>query len=170
VQRFINLLRKVADGVAGAMLATLFVVFIIQIAARYVFNLPVGWTQEVQATLWLWLVLWGAAFCLRDEDQVKFDLLYHMAPTRWQRIFAGIAAVSIIVAIAGALPAAWDYVDFYYRKRSAVLQVRMKWVFIIYIVFSVGLIVRYTLGLIAILRNPEAPPSRPSLHPSEEAR
>lgn len=164
MQRLTRLLRNTADGVAAAMLATLFVVFIIQIAARYVFNLPVGWTQEVQATLWLWLVLWGAAFCLRDEDHVKFDLLYHMAPTRWQRIFAGLAAVSIIVAVAGALPAAWDYVDFYKIKRSAVLQVRMKWVFIIYIVFSVGLIVRYTIGFIAILRDPGAPPSRPSQH------
>ncbi|PKQ05195.1 MAG: C4-dicarboxylate ABC transporter permease [Alphaproteobacteria bacterium HGW-Alphaproteobacteria-11] len=167
MQRLRSLLRNTADGVAAAMLATLFVVFIVQIAARYLFNLPVGWTQEVQATLWLWLVLWGAAFCLRDEDQVKFDLLYQMAPTRWQRIFAGVAAVSIIVAVAGALPAAWDYVDFYYRKRSAVLQVRMKWVFIIYIVFSVGLIARYVFGLIAILRDPGAPPSRLLLHPEE---
>lgn len=167
MRRLISALRNIADGVAAAMLATLFAVFIVQIAARYIFNLPVGWTQEVQATLWLWLVLWGAAFCLRDEDHVKFDLLYQMAPTRWQRIFAGLAAVAIIVAVAGALPAAWDYVDFYWRKRSAVLQVRMKWVFIIYIAFSIGLVLRYVLGLIAILRDTGAPPTRPQLRPEE---
>ncbi|MDP2061980.1 MAG: TRAP transporter small permease [Phaeovulum sp.] len=167
MQRFRSLLRNTADGVAAAMLATLFSVFIVQIAARYIFNLPVGWTQEVSATLWLWLVLWGAAFCLRDEDHVKFDLLYQAAPTRWQRIFAMLAAVSIIIAVAGALPAAWDYVDFYKIKRSAVLQVRMKWVFIIYILFSVGLVARYVIGLIAILRDPGAPPSRPLPIPQE---
>jgi TRAP-type C4-dicarboxylate transport system permease small subunit len=169
MQRFRSLLRNTADGVAAAMLATLFSVFIVQIAARYIFNLPVGWTQEVSATLWLWLVLWGAAFCLRDEDHVKFDLLYQAAPTRWQRLFAMLAAVSIIIAVAGALPAAWDYVDFYKIKRSAVLQVRMKWVFIIYILFSVGLVARYVIGLIAILRDPGAPPSRP-LHIPQEPR
>ena len=167
MQRLKSVLRNMADGVAAAMLAILFSAFIVQIAARYVFNFPVGWTQEVSATMWLWLVLWGAAFCLRDEEQVKFDLLYHMAATRWQRIFAALAALSIIIGVLYALPAVWDYVDFYKIKRSDVLQVRMKWVFIIYIIFSIGLIVRYALGLIAILRNPEAPPSRPLPTPVE---
>jgi TRAP-type C4-dicarboxylate transport system permease small subunit len=167
MQRLLSVLRNMADGVAAATLAILFSVFIVQIAARYVFNLPVGWTQEVSATMWLWLVLWGAAFCLRDEEQVKFDLLYHMASVRWQRAFAAIAAVAIIAGVAVALPAAWDYVDFYKIKRSAVLQVRMKWVFIIYMLFSVGLIARYAIGLVAILRDGNAPPGRPLPTPEE---
>ncbi|MDP3861050.1 MAG: TRAP transporter small permease subunit [Phaeovulum sp.] len=160
-------LHRFTEAVAVLLLAMIFVAFIVQITMRYIFNWPVGWTTEVSLAAWLWLVLWGAAFCLRDEDHVKFDLLYQAAPTRWQRLFAMLAAVSIIIAVAGALPAAWDYVDFYKIKRSAVLQVRMKWVFIIYILFSVGLVARYVIGLIAILRDPGAPPSRPLPIPQE---
>jgi TRAP-type C4-dicarboxylate transport system permease small subunit len=153
VQRILWGLRHGADGVAAAMLAAMFAVFIAQIAARYIFNLPVGWTVEVCLTLWLWLVLWGAAFCLSDSDQVKFDLLYQAAPAPLRRVFAAISAVAIVVGVAAALPASWDYVDFYKIKRSATLQVPLKWVFIIYILFSLGLILRYAWGLISILRD-----------------
>mgnify|MGYP006346654571 CR=1 FL=1 len=63
-------LRHAAEGVAAAMLVALFVVFLVQIAARYVFNVPMGWTVEVCLTLWLWIVFWGGAFCLRPADHI----------------------------------------------------------------------------------------------------
>jgi C4-dicarboxylate transporter DctQ subunit len=53
----------------------IFVAFIVQIALRYVFNWPVGWTTEVSLAAWLWLVLWGAAFVLRDDEEIRIDLL-----------------------------------------------------------------------------------------------
>jgi TRAP-type C4-dicarboxylate transport system permease small subunit len=53
------------------LLAVIFVAFIIQIVFRYAFNFPVGWTSELSVAAWLWLVLWGAAFVLRDEDEIR---------------------------------------------------------------------------------------------------
>lgn len=155
MQRILSGLRHGADAMAAAMLAAMFAVFIAQIAARYIFNLPVGWTVEVCLTLWLWLVLWGAAFCLSDRDHVKFDLVYQAASPRLRRIFAALSAAAIVAGLAIALPASWDYVDFYKIKRSATLRIPLKWVFIIYILFSVGLILRYAWGLVAILRDPD---------------
>lgn len=157
MRRFSRLLRVGADGVAAAMLAAMFVIFIAQIVARYLLNLPVGWTVELSLALWLWLVLWGAAFCLRDEDHVKFDLLYQMARPRLRRVLAAISALAIVIGVAAALPASWDYVDFYKIKKSATLRVPLNYVFIIYIVFSIALILRYALGLWTILRSRPAP-------------
>jgi TRAP-type C4-dicarboxylate transport system permease small subunit len=57
-------LRGVADALAAALLLALFATFVLQIAFRYLLNWPVGWTVEVCLTLWLWLVLLGAALCL----------------------------------------------------------------------------------------------------------
>ncbi len=155
--RFLTTLRQMADLVAASMLAALFATFIVQIAARYVFNFPVGWTVEVCLTLWLWLVLWGAAFCLSDRDHVKFDLLYLSAPPSVRRAFAAVSALAIVVALIAALPATWDYVDFYKIKRSATLRIPQKWIFIIYIAFCLALILRYAWGLIDILRGRPLP-------------
>ena len=46
-------LRRRAENIAVALLATIFVCFIIQIILRYVFNNPVGWTEEVSVLTWL---------------------------------------------------------------------------------------------------------------------
>ncbi|MDH3513071.1 MAG: TRAP transporter small permease, partial [Gammaproteobacteria bacterium] len=59
-------LRRRAENVAAALLATVFVTFILQIAFRYVFGWPVGWTLEVSTLAWMWLVLWGAAFVVTE--------------------------------------------------------------------------------------------------------
>lgn len=152
--RILQGLRHGADFVAAAMLAAMFAVFIVQIAARYVFNLPVGWTVEVCLTLWLWLVLWGSAFCLSDRDHVKFDVLALSAGPRVRRLLAGLSAAAIVIGLIAQLPAAWDYVDFYKIKRSATLRIPLKYIFVIYIFFCGALILRYGWGLVQILRDP----------------
>ena len=40
-------LSRLAEHVAAALMAVIFVAFMIQIVLRYFFNWPVGWTTEV---------------------------------------------------------------------------------------------------------------------------
>ena len=68
-------LRKRAENIAVALLSLMFACFIIQIFFRYVLNNPVGWTEEVIVTTWLWTVLWGAAFILGEAEEWKADLI-----------------------------------------------------------------------------------------------
>ena len=68
-------LRRRAENVAAAMLAVMFAAFVIQIVFRYFLNFPIGWTSELTVILWLWLVLWGAAFVVKESEEIRFDLL-----------------------------------------------------------------------------------------------
>ena len=45
-----------AEGMVAAMLAAIFLTFVLQIFSRYVMSTPFGWTLEVCLTLWVWLV------------------------------------------------------------------------------------------------------------------
>ena len=49
------------------MLAVMFAAFLVQIVFRYPLNFPIGWTNELSVILWLWLVLFGAAFVVTRE-------------------------------------------------------------------------------------------------------
>ncbi|TPL82638.1 TRAP transporter small permease, partial [Mesorhizobium sp. B2-3-13] len=62
----IRWLQARADNVAVALLAAMFIAFILQIFTRYVINDPLGWTLEVCLTTWLWLVFWSSAFVLTE--------------------------------------------------------------------------------------------------------
>jgi C4-dicarboxylate transporter, DctQ subunit len=143
MRRLFDGLRSATDSVAAGLLAALFAVFLAQIAARYLLNLPMGWTVEVCLTLWLWLVFWGGGFCLRASDHIRFDMLYLSVGRRTQRVFGFVAALAILAAFAVSFLPTIDYVWFYKIKRSNTLGVRLHYVFGIYLVFMLAIMARY---------------------------
>jgi C4-dicarboxylate transporter, DctQ subunit len=155
-------LRKRAENIAAAMLAVMFVAFLVQIVFRYVFNFPVGWTSELTVVMWLWLVLWGAAFVLKETDEIRFDLLTGMAGRRTRIGMGIVAAVSLIVLYGAALPAMVKYVTFMKVEKSSYLKIRMDWLFSIYIVFAVAILIRYLWILSRLARGKEAEAADPT--------
>jgi C4-dicarboxylate transporter, DctQ subunit len=105
-------LRRRAENIAALMLATMFVCFIIQIFFRYVLNHPVAWTEEVSTLMWIWGVLWGAVFVLRESDEVRFDIIYSAVSERTRRVFTIVASLALIIFYAIALPSVIAYVLF----------------------------------------------------------
>jgi TRAP-type C4-dicarboxylate transport system permease small subunit len=137
------------------MVAVMFAAFVVQIVFRYFFNFPVGWTSELSVVMWLWLVLWGAAFVVKEREEIRFDLLSGLAGRRG-RIGMGIVAAAALVALYGAsLEPSIDYVAFMKVEKSSYLKIRMDWLFSIYVVFLVALIVRYLWLLSQLLRGRE---------------
>src|SRR4051794_3093342 len=99
-------LRRRAENVAVALLTVMFATFILQIFFRYVLNNPVGWSEEVIITTWLWTVLWGAAFILEESEEIRFDIIYSKVSERVRRIFTIITGVVLVVLYGISLPAA----------------------------------------------------------------
>lgn len=145
-------LRARADNVAVGLLTAMFLAFVLQVAARYVFNHPIGWTLELCLTTWLWLVFWEGAFLLEDRDHVRFEMFYLGARLRVRRILAIIAAIGILAGMIAAMPATYDYISFYKIKKSATLHIRLDYVFSIYGVFAVAVVIRYALRLWHLVR------------------
>lgn len=131
-----------AENLLAAMLATMFIVFIVQIVFRYLLNLPIGWTHEISVMMWLWLVLFGTAFVVRDDEEIRFDLLYSTVSERARRIMVVICAVAVVALFAISLPAVLDYIGFMKVEKTAYLKIRFDWLYSIYGLFAVAVIVR----------------------------
>jgi TRAP-type C4-dicarboxylate transport system permease small subunit len=132
-----------AENLLAAMLATMFVAFIIQIVFRYLINLPIGWTQELTVIMWIWLVLWGAAFVVRETEEVRFDILYATARANRRRVMCVVTAAALVALYSISLPAVVDYVTFMKVESSAYLKIRFDLLFSIYVVFAIAAIARY---------------------------
>jgi C4-dicarboxylate transporter DctQ subunit len=145
-------LRRRAEDVAVALIATMFVSFLIQIVSRYVFNRPVGWTEEVSVLCWLWVVLWGASFVISDDEEVRFDIIYGAVTPNVRRVFTLITGLALIVLYAISLPASWKYVAFMHRERSAYLGIPFNILYSIFIVFAVAAIGRHAWLVRAAIR------------------
>jgi TRAP-type C4-dicarboxylate transport system permease small subunit len=138
-------LHKRAENVAVALIATMFISFLLQIAFRYLLNRPLGWTEEVTVLCWLWGVLWCAAFVLSDHEEIRFDIVYEVVPKRVRRTFTVISSIALILLLAISLPATWHYVVFMKREHSAYLHMRFDALYSIYLIFAVASIVRHGL-------------------------
>src|SRR6516225_981028 len=95
--RLARWLRRRANDVAVALIATMFVSFLLQIFFRYILNQPLGWTEEVTVLCWLWVVLWGASFVLDDVEEVRFDIVYQAVPVRVRRAFTVVSSLAFVV-------------------------------------------------------------------------
>ncbi len=147
-----------AENILAAMLAVMFSVFILQIVFRYILNLPIGWTHEISVIMWLWMVLFGTAFVVRDSEEIRFDIVYSAVSDRWRRVMVVISAITLIFFFAISLPAVVDYVTFMKVEKTAYLKIRFDWLYSIYAIFAVATIVRqFWLGYQAIWgKGPEA--------------
>jgi hypothetical protein len=74
-------LRRRAENVMVLLLSVMFATFIIQIFARYALNNPIGWSEEVIITAWLWTVLWGAAFVVSEAEEILCLCKFHESRT-----------------------------------------------------------------------------------------
>lgn len=149
-------LYKGGEFVLTAMLAVMFFAFLFQIVARYLLNWPTGWTNELSAVLWIWIVLWGAAFVVTEQEEMRFDLLYAAAGPRVRSGMFLLSAVALIVLYGMSFPAVFSYVTFMKVESTAYMKLRFDWVFCIYIVFVIAVIVRYLWLCFDVLRG-EAP-------------
>ncbi len=141
-----------ADNALAFMLLAMFAVFILQIFFRYVVNMPIGWTNEISVLLWIWIVLFGVGFVVRDEEEIRFDLIYSAVSARTRRVMVIISSVAIVVLLAMALPAIIDYVMFMRVQRTAYLRIPFDIVYSIFVFFILSMIVRHALAAFNALR------------------
>jgi TRAP-type C4-dicarboxylate transport system permease small subunit len=155
-------LRRRAENVSVALLAIMFAAFILQIFYRYVLNDPLGWTEEVVITMWLWTVLWGAAFVLSEPEEIRFDIFYSNVSETSRRVLNVITGIVLILTYVLSLPAAYRYVSFMKVERSAYLHVPINWMYSIFIIFSVACICRYCWLVYRALRGARQPETDPA--------
>jgi len=150
-------LRRRAENVVVALLSVMFATFIIQIFARYVLNHPVGWSEEVIITAWLWTVLWGAAFVVSEAEEIRFDIIYSTLSERVRRILTVVTGIVLVGLYGISLPASYSYVSFMKVERSAYLHVPINLMYAIYIIFLVACIGRYCWLIVTAMRGGSAP-------------
>ena len=147
-----HFLHARAKDVMVALMAVMFFAFIVQIGSRYVFNAPVDWTFELILITWLWSVFWGAAFLLKDRDQVKFDVLYNHVPERAQRVFALVAALFIAGGFLLSAPATWSFIEFKSIRSTDMLHLRFDFLFGVYLLFLAMTVIHYLWRAVRIVR------------------
>lgn len=177
MRHIIKWLPRLAETVAGAMLAAIFATFLLQIGSRYLPKMikglglteslpmlasvePLGWTLELIGILWVWVIFFSCAFVVREHEHVKFEVIYLAVPKKIRRIFALISAAGIVVGMIYAFLPTWDYIDFMRMRRTSTVynpfsgnKIPLRTIFSIYAVFMIAAAARYVWQLWNVWQN-----------------
>lgn len=180
MQAIARIFSRFTESVAAVMMAAIFLIFVLQIAVRYILGsawvlenfgqvidpTTFGWTLEAIMVLWIWTIFWGNAFIVRETDHVSFDILYHAVRPGLRKWFAVIGAVAIVVALLASIGPTWDKMKILRIKSSATLPVKMLPIYSVYFLFLAVVALRYGLRAAHSLRH-GAPPE--TFHHLEDA-
>lgn len=144
-------LRRVAEVIAAVVFALLFLLFVIQVAMRFLFNQPLAWSDELIVVLYILMVFWSAATLLKEKEHVMLDLVYAALPAAGQRIFGLIGAALTAGLLLFLLPEAFDYVRFMHREKTPVLDIPFSFVFAPFILFITVIGVQYVIKFFRLL-------------------
>lgn len=126
----------------------MFLTFIIQIVARYIFKFPLTWAYEVTVIGFSWSVIFGACYAMRSRSHVKFTLIYDMLSPKTAAFTRLLGNIIIAVAFFMLIVPSYDYVNFMSFQSTSVFKVKLSYIFAPFVYFVVAML-GYTLTEIA---------------------
>ena len=113
----------------------MFVVFVVEIAARYLFNKPLAWAYEVTVMCYLWLVIFGACFAYRDRSHVTFTLIYDKLGVKGKAVCAFLGNLLMFIAFAAMLVPSIRFISQMKMQVTSVFKIGLNIVYLPFIPF-----------------------------------
>ena len=118
VERLARAVRKLDHGLASATeaLAALLVVAEIlllfaAVIARYGFNRPIVWSDELAGAIFLWLSMLGSVIALRRSEHMRFTALADRAGPLWRSRLRSMVVLCVVAFLCLTAGPARDYVE-----------------------------------------------------------
>lgn len=146
LKRSFNIIRDVFEVyIPMAAFIVMFLTFIVQIIARYVFKYPLTWAYEVTVIGFSWTVILGACYAMRHRTHVKFTLIVDMLSPRKAAFVRIIGNAIILAAFVALIMPSIEYVKFMNFQSTSVFKFRLSWIFSAFVYFLIS-VIGYTMG------------------------
>jgi tripartite ATP-independent transporter DctM subunit len=125
--RLESLLVSALQVVTAILVAVEIVVLFAGILARYVFHVPLVWSDEVASILFLWLGILGSALAVARSSHLRMTTLVTRLPARWRSAADSFALAVGAVFMALLLWPSWNYLLLQSDTITATLGITMTW-------------------------------------------
>jgi TRAP-type C4-dicarboxylate transport system permease small subunit len=153
-----SLVRRLRAGLtalSAGLLASYFVLVLLQVFFRYVLNESLFWAEELVRGLMVWGVMISSALVAASRDHIRVEVLELMLPPAGRRVVVSIANALTVAFSLILLVAAIQLMDRSWLQQSPLLEVP-KWT--VYMAIAVGAGVEALLMLLTWNRPPPAEP------------
>jgi len=131
----LRLIRRSVDMTIVTLFAVLTIAVFAQVVARYVFNQPPAWTEELARFCQVWIVLLASSICLRKGSHLAVDYLGPALAPGARRVVAVITGCLIAIYSAAVVVAGVRLLMIGLVQTSPAMQLNMG---LVYLVFPIA--------------------------------
>lgn len=115
--------------IIGLMLVMTVIVFA-QIFFRYVFNVPLGWSEELARFAFVWVSFIGASALMRVKEHINVTVFTDLFPSRLRAACILTANLCAMICIYFFLVGGVELTRNEWKQLAPALQIPMGWVYI----------------------------------------
>jgi TRAP-type C4-dicarboxylate transport system permease small subunit len=133
-----------------------------QVVARYVFNAPLFWSDELARYTYVWLSFIAAVFVAAERGHIQIDVIDRLLGPRGRLVVEIVAGLIVIGTCLFVIYGSWPWLMTNIRPRSPALRLPMVWLYgVVWLAFA--LIALHTLiNLVRLLTGTEEPEATPN--------
>ncbi len=131
---FIAGFQRIVDAVIrwtiiGLMFVMTVIVFA-QIFFRYVFNVPLGWSEELARFAFVWVSFMGASALMRVREHINVTVFIDFMPLRLKAACVLTANLCAMICVYFFLIGGVELTQNEWRQLAPALQIPMGWVYL----------------------------------------
>ncbi|MGD9347541.1 MAG: TRAP transporter small permease [Candidatus Aminicenantes bacterium] len=142
-------IRKATEVIIVILFVVLVSAVFLQVVARYAFNNPPTWTEELARYCQVWIIILASSICIRKGSHLAVDYLSHkFSPflNRFVQILIGIL-VAIYVAVVTVF--GWRLMVVGHYQVSPAMQINMSF---IYVIFPMGGFLMFVEAVLSVYK------------------
>ena len=156
-ERVLRPIRRSVEVIIVALFAVLTSAVFVQVIARYVFNQPPAWTEELARFCQVWIILLSCSICLRKGSHLAVD---YLGPLLAPGIRKAVAVFTgCLVAIYSAVVVIWGVrlLMIGLVQTSPAMQLNMGLIYLVFPVAGGLMLLESILATVARARGSEGP-------------
>ena len=147
VGKVFDAVEKVLCAASGVLLVIFTLLTLVQVVMRYVFSMPLSWSEQLARYLFIWMLMLYMPVLMRRGNNLGFDLIISRMSARAQDIF-WLICEALIAGFAGLYCYYSIQLCIKFSKKMRVgLGIKANWVYSAQIV-GAGLLCLFSIELI----------------------
>lgn len=130
-------IRKATEAVIVFLFAVLTAAVFYQVVARYLFNNPPAWTEELARYCQVWVIMLASSICIRRGSHLAVDYFGHKYSEGVTETITIAINVLIVFYILVVIVFGWKLMVAGQYQLSPALQIKMSFVYVIFPVSGV---------------------------------
>ena len=136
-----KMIRKVNEIAIITLFSVIIFTVFMQVVARYVFNSPPAWTEEVARYCQVWLVLLTSSICIRKGSHLAVDYLTHHLSVEWKKRMSIFSNSLIVIYLTAVLYFGFILLEVGKFQYSPAMEFKMYYLYLIFpIAYSLMLV------------------------------